>query len=108
MELDPGSEQPVRRGRAGGILGLASAALLFASFRWVHHWSRLTGAIVVGWALATLGALVVSVWSLRTSRASRRLAKLGIALTLVSLLALTVSGALYAASIDAAGECGGG
>jgi hypothetical protein len=102
VELDPGSEQPVRRGRAGGILGLASAALLLASFRWVHHWRPLTGAI------ATVGALVVSVWSLRTSRASRRLAKLGIALTLVSLVALTVSGALYAAGINTAGECGGG
>ena len=108
MELDPGSEQPIRRGRAGGILGLSSAALLFASFRWVHHWSPLTGAIVAGWGLATVGALVVSVWSLRTSRASRRFAKLGIALTLVSLVALTVSGALYAAGIDTAGECGGG
>jgi hypothetical protein len=108
VELDLGREQPIRRGRAGGILGLASAALLVASFRWVHHWSPLTGAIVAAWALATVGALVVSVWSLRTSRASRRFAKLGIALTLVSLVALTVSGALYAAGIDTAGECGGG
>lgn len=108
MALDPATEQPVTRGRVGGTLGLASAALLLASFRWVHHWSPLADAIVATWALTTIGALSVSVWSLRSSRASRRLAKLGIALTLVSLLALTLAGALFAAGIDTAGDCGGG
>jgi hypothetical protein len=108
MELEPGLREPVRRGQAGGILGLASVVLLAASVRWAHHWGLVADTIVSAWALATIGALSVSVWSLRTSRASREFAKIGIVLTLLSLLALTVDGALYAVGIDAAGACGGG
>lgn len=105
---DVGKEQPLARGRTAVVLGLTSAALLLASFRWAHHWGLLSGAIVATWALATIAALVVSVWSLRTSRASRRFALVGLALTLVSLLALTLAGALYAAGADVSGACGGG
>jgi hypothetical protein len=108
MELEPGVHEPVRRGRVGGVLGLASVALLLASFRWAHHWGPVADTIVSTWALATIAALFSSVWSLRTSRASRRFAKAGIALTLVSLVALTAVGVLSAAGVDAAGACGGG
>jgi hypothetical protein len=108
VKLDLGREQPLARGRTGAVLGLTSAALLFASFRWAHHWGLLSGGIVVAWALATIAAFVVSVWSLRTSRASRRFALVGLALTLVSLLALTLAGVFYAAGADVSGACGGG
>jgi len=108
VKLDVGREQPLRRGRSGAVLGLASAALLLASFRWAHHWGPVSGATVAAWALTTIAALAVSVWSLRTSRASRRFAIVGLALTLVSLLALTLVGVLYAAGTDVSGACGGG
>ena len=82
--------------------------LLHASFRWAHHWGAVTDSIVAGWVLATIGALGVSVWSLRTSRASRRFAKIGVALTVVSLLALAFAGILSAAGMSVSGACGGG
>ena len=90
------------------MLGLASAALLSSAFAWAHHWGPLTDSIVGTWALVSVTALVVSTWSLVTSRASRRLAKLGLALALVSLLALALAGLLFAAGLDPAGACGGG
>lgn len=108
LVLDRAIEQPLARGRTSAVLGLTSAGLLLASFRWAHHWGPVSGAIVAAWALATLAALVVSVWSLRTSLASRRLALGGLALTLVSLLALTLVGVLYAAGADVSSACGGG
>ena len=108
MELDSKLPEPVWRGRAGGALGLVSAALLLASLRWAHHWGLVADTLVAAWTLATIGALLISVWSLRTSWASRRFAKVGIAFTLVSLLALPVVGVLSAVGIDAAGACGGG
>jgi hypothetical protein len=100
--------QPLTRGRVGAVLGLTSAALLAASLRWAHEWGPRADAIVSSWALATIAALVVSVWSLRTSGASRRFATAGLALALVSVLALPVVGALYAAGVDVAEACGGG
>jgi len=108
VKRDGQREQGLSRGRTAAVLGLTSAALLFASFRWAHHWGLLSGAIVGSWALATIAALVVSVWSLRTSRASRRFAIVGLALTLVSLLALTLAAGLSAAGADVSGACGGG
>ena len=90
------------------MLGLASAALLSSAFAWAHHWGPLTDSIVGTWALVSVTALVVSTWSLVTSRASRRLAKLGLALALVSLLALALAGLLFAAGLAPAGACGGG
>jgi hypothetical protein len=108
MDVEPSIDHPVTRGRVGAILGVSSAMLLYASFRWAHHWGPVADSIVVAWALTTIGACVVSVWSLRTSWASRRLAKLGVALTLVSLLALVSVGVLSAMGVDAAGACGGG
>ncbi|HMI98796.1 MAG TPA: hypothetical protein VK488_03085 [Gaiellaceae bacterium] len=108
MELEPGLEEPVRRGKAGGGLGLISVVLLLAAFQWAHHWGTLADSIVSAWALTTIGALLVSVWSLRTSRASRRFAKIGIALSLVSFIAVSAVGVLFAAGVDPADACGGG
>jgi len=101
-------EQPLSRGRIGGALGLTSAALLLASIRWAHHWGPLTEGMVASWALATTAALVVSVWSLRTSQASRRFSGVGLALTLVSFVAVALAGILYAVGVDASSACGGG
>ena len=100
--------RPLVRGKVGAVLGLTSAALLLASLRWAHEWGPRTDAIVASWALATIAAFVVSVWSLRTSRVSRRPAATGLTLALVSVLALPVVGALYAAGVDVAEACGGG
>ena len=90
------------------MLGLTSAALLAASLRWAHEWGPRTDLIVASWALATIAAGVVSAWSLRTSRVSRRFASAGLALALVSVLALPVVGLLYAAGVDVSEACGGG
>ena len=85
-----------------------SLALLLASFRWAHHWNMVTDTIVAGWGLATVAAAAVCIWSLRTSLASRRFANLGLALALVSVLALVAVAGLAAAGVDAAEQCGGG
>jgi hypothetical protein len=96
------------RGRVGAVLGLTSAALLVASLRWAHEWGPRTTALVGAWGLATIAAAVVSCWSLDTSRDSQRFAAVGLALALVSVLALPVVGILYAAGVDVAEACGGG
>jgi hypothetical protein len=103
-----GVSHPAIRGRVGGALGFASLALLFASLRWAHHWGFRTDALIASWALATISAFLVSAWSLRTSLASRPLAFMGVALALLSVLALPIVGALYAAGVDVAEACGGG
>ena len=64
--------------------------------------------IVASWALATIAAAVVSAWSLDTSRASRRFALAGLALALVSVLALPIVAVLYAVGVDVSEACGGG
>jgi hypothetical protein len=108
MEAQSMTGQPVGRGRAAAGFGVASFLLLAASVRWAHDWGPVTGSLVAAWALSTVAALVLSLWSLDTSSASRWFANLGIALGLVSVLALISAGVLAAAGIDAAGECGGG
>jgi hypothetical protein len=108
MEPPLVTDRPVTTGRASAALGLISAALLLASLRWAHHWGLSSSAIVASWALTTISAFVLSIHSLRTSRSSPRLAILGLALTFVSLLALALVGALYAAGTDVSGACGGG
>jgi hypothetical protein len=100
--------EPTRRGRLGGGLGLLSLAALAAAFVWVHHWGVRSEAIVTVWALATIGALGVSRWSLRTSEEARGWASLGIAAVVVSLLALAVAGIASAAGTSVTGPCGGG
>ena len=108
MELEPAIEQPQWRGWVGGTLGVLSAMLLYASFRWAHHWGPRADALVAAWALASLGALTVSIWSLVTSGAARSLARLGVSLALVSLLALTIVALAVAAGGNSAAPCGGG
>jgi hypothetical protein len=106
MDSESRADEHALRGRVGGTLALVSGLLVVAAFRWAHHWDALTGGIVAAWVLATFGALAVSIWSLRTSRAARRFAKIGIALTVVSILALTFVGLALAAG--GGGGCGGG
>ena len=108
MELEPGIEQPRTRGRAGAALGILSAVLLYASFRWAHHWGARADAIVATWALSTLGALGVSLWALFTTDRARRFAKLGIWLAGASFFAATIVGLAAAAGLDTTGPCGGG
>jgi hypothetical protein len=106
FEADAGLTQS--RGRVGALLGVSSALLLVAAFRWAHHWGPLADAIVAAWAFTTLGALGVSTWSLFTSDGARRFAKLGLYLAVLSCLALVVVGIAAAAGFDTAGACGGG
>jgi hypothetical protein len=94
--------------RVAATFGLLSIALLGASLRWAHHWGLRADAIVVGWALATIGALAVSIPLLGATIIGKRLAKIGLVGGLVSVGALVLAGGLYAAGIDVAGACGGG
>jgi hypothetical protein len=108
MELEARIEQPQGRGRTAGAVGVASALLLYAAFRWAHHWGLIADTIVAAWAITTLAAFALSIWSLRTSKAARFLANVGFALASVSLVALAVAGIAFAAGMDPAGACGGG
>jgi hypothetical protein len=108
MEFEAAIERSTARGRAGGALGLVSAGLLGAAFKWAHHWNPEAVAIVSAWALTTVLALSISMWALLTRQSARRLAKLGACLAGVSLLALALAGLALAAGIDMAGACGGG
>jgi hypothetical protein len=104
------SEPRTRRNLSGeaAFAGIVSAALLGASIRWAHHWNAVTVTIVAAWAVATLAALAASVWTLWVARpTSRRLARLGLVLGLLSLAALAVAGVAFAAGGDPAGACGG-
>jgi hypothetical protein len=67
--------------------------LLGASFVWAHHWGFLADALVAGWAVATLGALVLSIralWLKDSSRLAQRLAMIGLAGGIVSVAALVL------------------
>ena len=97
-----------RAARSSALAGLASAALLGASIAWAHHWDARADALVAGWGAATLAALVLSTLALRTTGPWRGSAKLGLALAIVSLLALAVAGLSAAAGADPSGMCGGG
>jgi len=95
------------------VLGVLSVALLAASFVWAHHWGTLADTLVAAWAVATLGALVVSIQFLRnktvwSTYGSHRLAKIGLAGGLVSLAALLLAGIASAAGLNPTGACGGG
>ena len=95
------------------MLGVLSVALLAASFVWAHHWGPLADTIVIAWAVATLGSLVVSIQFLRdkvvwSTYGSQRLAKIGLAGGLISVAALVLAGVASAAGINPTGVCGGG
>ena len=97
-----------RLARIGFAAGAVSLALLAASIRFAHHWNPVSTALVTAWAVATLTALVASVRGIVDATRSRRLAKWGIVLASVSVLALAVAGLAYAAGADPTGACGGG
>ncbi len=107
VEVELQRPDPAGRGLAAAVLGSASVALLAASILLAHHWGPVADLLVAAWALSTLGALVVAVWSLRTSRVARAAARFGLAFALVSLTALVMAGVLWAAGVDTAGACGG-
>jgi len=107
LNLDAVKEPPAQ-GKMAAKLGVVSAALFLASLRWAHHWSPLTAAIVTAWAVATIAALVSSVWTLSRTQGSRRLAKVGLWLTLPSVLAVTLGGTAAAGGADVSDACGGG
>jgi hypothetical protein len=102
-----------RRSSVAAGLGVLSVALLGASLRWAHHWGALADTIVAAWVVATLGALVVS-FLLLTSNvtwltyAGRRLARIGLAGGVISVLVLALAGIAFAAGVNVAGACGGG
>jgi len=100
-----------KRDPAAAALGVLSVLLLGASFVWAHHWGFLADALVAGWAVATLGALVLStraLWLRDSSRLAQRLAMIGLAGGIVSIAALVLAGAAFAAGINPTGACGGG
>jgi hypothetical protein len=102
-------ERGALTGRLGGAVGAASAVLLAASLRWAHHWGFLTVTLVAAWAIATLVALGLTVFALRGSGGSRRVAKFGLALALLSVAAVFLAGAAAAAGMsDDLPDCGGG
>src|SRR5436305_14656389 len=94
--------------RVAAAFGLLSVALPGASLRWAHHWGPRTDALVVAWALATIGALAVSIPLIGATIIGKRLTKIGLVGGLVSVGALVLAGGLYAAGFDVAGACGGG
>jgi drug/metabolite transporter (DMT)-like permease len=95
------------------VLGVLSVALLAAAFVWAHHWGAVADTLIVAWALATVGALVLSirfyfledVWP---THISRQLAGIGLAGGLISVATLILSGFLWAVGINPTGVCGGG
>jgi hypothetical protein len=112
--VDASATAPVtpKRSAVAAVLGVLSVALLGASFVWAHHWGPRADTLVIAWALATLGALGISVLVLRSydlwpTRLAVRLAKIGLAGGIVSIAALVLAGAVWAAGIDPTGACGG-
>lgn len=103
-----------KRGPVSATLGVLSVALLAASFVWAHHWGVLADTLVVAWAVATLGALVISTRFLfsfkvmHSTRLARRLARIGLTGGLLSIAMLVLAGAVWAAGINPVGACGGG
>jgi hypothetical protein len=97
-----------KRAPAAAALGILSVALLGASLQWAHHWGTLADTIVIAWGLATVGSLVLSLQSLGMTTLGKRLAKIGLAGGIISILALVLAGIAFAAGVNPAGACGGG
>jgi hypothetical protein len=95
-------------GRWPAVAGIASVVLLAASVRWAHHFGLVTDLLIMGWATSFLLALATSILSKSRTLASKRSARLGLALSLVSVAVLIVAGVAFAAGGDPAGACGGG
>ena len=101
------------RSPLAAALGLLSVALLGASFVWAHHWGVRADTLVACWAVATVGAFVVSIRILRDdmvwlTRFAFRLVQIGLAGGILSIVALVLAGVAYAAGINPTGACGGG
>lgn len=95
------------------MLGVLSVSLLGASFVWAHHWGVRADTLVIAWVVATLAAFGVSIqvlgsYRLWPTRLAIRLAQVGLAGGIVSILALVPSGIAYAAGVNPTGVCGGG
>ena len=97
-----------RRSRLGAVLGVASALLLVASFIWAHHWGPLADTIVIAWLLAWPSAMIVSGLALSRKEAGRNLARVGLTLSIVSLVILLSVGVAVGFGADPSSLCGGG
>jgi hypothetical protein len=98
----------VKLGFAAFAAGALSLALLGASIAWAHHWSFRADALVTGWGVSTVAALVLSVLGLRGPRGAKGFAAYGLLFGILSVLALALAGAAYAAGMDPGAACGGG
>jgi hypothetical protein len=101
-------ERPRTLGFAAFAVGGLSLVLLGASIAWAHHWDARADALVVGWGVSTLAALVLSVLGLRGLRGAKGFAAYGLLFGIVSILALALAGVAYAAGMDPGAACGGG
>ena len=80
--------------RVAAAFGFLSIALLGASLRWAHHRGPRADAIILGWAIATIGALAVSIPLLGATTIGKQLVKIGLVGRLVSVGALVLAGGL--------------
>jgi hypothetical protein len=94
--------------RTGLWTGVVSVVLLGAAIRFAHHRNPVSLAIVTAWGVSTLVAFGASARAMARATKSRRIAKWGLALCSISLLALVITGIAFAAGGDPAGACGGG
>jgi hypothetical protein len=101
-------ERPRTLGLTAFAVGALSLALLGASIAWAHHWNARADALVAGWSVSTLTALVLSCLGLRGPRGAKGFAAYGLLFGILSVLALALAGVGYAAGVDPAGACGGG
>jgi hypothetical protein len=107
-EPAPEARPSGRRSRLGATLGVASALLLGASFIWAHHWGPLADTIVIGWLVAWPSAMVVSGLALSKKDAGRNFARVGLVLSIVSLVILLTVGVAVGFGADPSSFCGGG
>lgn len=95
-------------GLAAFAVGAISLALLGASIAWAHHWNARAVVLVSGWSVSTLAALVLSSVGLRGPRGAKGFAAYGLLFGILSVAALALAGAPYAAGMDPGAACGGG
>lgn len=99
---------PEPASRLGAALGVVSALLLGASFIWAHHSGPLADAIVIVWLLAWPSAMIVSGIALSKKDAGRNFARVGLVLSIVSLVILLTVGVAVGFGADPSSFCGGG
>ena len=97
---EPGIGRLARIGLGSGCLSLA---LLGVAIAYVHHWNPISAAIVGAWAITLTVALVASGRAIARGTKSRRIARWGLTLCVISLIALAVAGLAFAAGADPAG-----